>query len=602
MRLNDLPPALLATPAALPAAPGRAPHPATVAGDTEAPHYGGLLLATLGAAPLLPVAAGALGASLTQCALSALPGILLAGAGAFALHRRLLAPLAELRAGLQAAAASGGDLTRHPGHDAAGPAGAVARAYAAFTGKLGDLLDTTRQKTIGIAVEASRLKIHVGEAAAGAERQETLAGEIATAGSAVTETATDVAERTRHLSEATGELLAGTRASYDQFLALVARIDAMKQRQDAFTATVDTLSGHAQEIGDVTRLIQEIAEQTNLLALNAAIEAARAGEAGRGFAVVADEVRKLAERARSATEQITGRIATVADLTGQTHHLNGEMHDETAVAREVVAQEADGFGAMVGRFEAMAGTLGAIDGAMHGVESANRDILDKVREIETLSHGIGAKMRASVAAAAALSEGTEGVLASASVFRTGRGAFEQVSEACASYRDRIQALLQGLADRGENVFDQQYRPIPGTVPQKFATAYDRAVEAPLQDIYDAALAAIPGAVSMIAVDANGYAPTHCRQFSVETDDPEHNRTYSRHKRIFDDAVGLRSARNTTPALTQTYAQSGTGRLLTEIATPIVVAGRDGVPRHWGNLRVNVSPDVLTSSQPSSQHR
>jgi methyl-accepting chemotaxis protein len=104
------------------------------------------------------------------------------------------------------------------------------------------------------------------------------------------------------------------------------------------TATViDTLGQRSQEIGGIVSVITSIAEQTNLLALNAAIEAARAGEQGRGFAVVADEVRSLASRTRQATDEISGMISSIQQ---ETSNAINTMQQGNALMQEGLSRNA----------------------------------------------------------------------------------------------------------------------------------------------------------------------------------------------------------------------------------------------------------------------
>jgi methyl-accepting chemotaxis protein len=123
--------------------------------------------------------------------------------------------------------------------------------------------------------------------------------------------------------------------------ATAATMERISTATSSVAEKMTELARRSEEIGKVITVIQDISEQTNLLALNAAIEAARAGEHGRGFAVVAGEVRRLAERTRSATEEIAGTIGSIQHETRQTLDLMAESHQavdsgigETSRARQ----------------------------------------------------------------------------------------------------------------------------------------------------------------------------------------------------------------------------------------------------------------------------
>ena len=525
-----------------------------------------------------------LGVGLTMIAFGALA---LMGSVLF-IKRALLSTLIDIDHILKKAASGDGDLSLDASENDTSRLNCISRNYNALMANLRKLIDMIRRQTVMIASASAQLKQHLTTAAVDAQKQESLAREISVSCAAVTDTVINVAHRVEELNQNSNQRLEEARHTETELNTLVKNIATINARQQSFSITVESLSKHSHEINQIIQLIQDISDQTNLLALNAAIEAARAGEQGRGFAVVADEVRKLAEHTKTAASTITDSTREMTSLADSTLEVTRQVSSDTENARISVERASTSFTGLVEDFNATTDELHSIASAMNELEASNRGILDRAKEIDELSSTSGERMRVSLDSANALNVSTEDILASGSRFKLGTGKFESILGQCQAYRDKVQEALKRHADRGVNIFDQNYRQIPGMIPEKFETAYDKLVENELQDIYEEILNNLPGAVSLIAVDTKGYAPTHCRRFSIQTGNPEKDLAFSRHKRIFKDPVGIRSAQNKDPFIAQTYSQAGTGRILTEIGTPIVVNGK-----HWGGLRINVEPKVLT---------
>ncbi|OOG11962.1 PAS domain-containing methyl-accepting chemotaxis protein [Pseudomonas sp. C9] len=184
-------------------------------------------------------------------------------------------------------------------------------------------------------------------------------GETAQVSSAITQMASSVQEVARNAQlTASAASLANQETDRGRQLVEQTRqhIDSLASEVQQSGAVIYQLEQHSQEINRVVEVIQSIAEQTNLLALNAAIEAARAGEAGRGFAVVADEVRGLATRTQQSTAEIQGTINTLRRSTGDAVVAMQRSHSkaETSVEQALFAARAlDGITQRVGEISDM---------------------------------------------------------------------------------------------------------------------------------------------------------------------------------------------------------------------------------------------------------
>jgi methyl-accepting chemotaxis protein len=189
------------------------------------------------------------------------------------------------------------------------------------------------------------------------------------------------------------------------------QIEVVASRVEATAQQIQTLSEQVQQIGNITTVIREVADQTNLLALNAAIEAARAGEQGRGFAVVADEVRKLAERTTSSVQEISSVISTIQSGA---EAAVASMQSSRTVVTEVVStsrQASDSMHGIQQATETVQGAIGSISDALREQRGASTELARNVESIAQMSEENSAAV-ASVAETAhhlmAVAEGLKG--------------------------------------------------------------------------------------------------------------------------------------------------------------------------------------------------
>jgi methyl-accepting chemotaxis protein len=363
--------------------------------------------------------------------------------------------------------------------------------------------------------------------------------------------------------------------------------EALLQAIGAMKDEAGGLGGALQSVGRVAADIEGIARQTNLLALNATIEAARAGEAGRGFAVVATEVKALAKRTAEATTVIA---QTLGDLKRKVDLLL-ENSARSIDRAEAVRQEA----------ATMGGVIATVERALDEVGGETRNSAGEAREIE-------GRIRHHVDILGGLANGIQGADASLQDARQRLNALVGLSEklvgltaesgvetvdtpfitAAQGAAERVSALFEAAVDRGEislaDLFDEAYQPITGTDPQQVMARFTALTDRLLPDVQEAVLQLDPRVVFCVAIDRNGYLPTHNRQFSQpQGNDPVWNQAHCRNRRVFSDRVGLGAGRNTKTFLLQTYRRDmggGAFVLMKDVSAPVRIHGR-----HWGGMRI-----------------
>jgi len=358
----------------------------------------------------------------------------------------------------------------------------------------------------------------------------------------------------------------------------------------SFNNYLEDLKKFTLEISKILSIISEMANKTNVLSINASIEAARAGEAGKGFKIVAQEIRSFSTTTAEASQKIHKNIKELNErmkhsflLFEESNKIITSVTENTAIFKKYFDTLSSYILKSIESTESIhdiaSKEISDIEEVNSKIEDIKKTISDFKQDFEFLSK-----------AAEDITHTGEKIVKNVNNFEI-ENYQAVVKHVLQNQSKKITELFESKVKKGilkkEDIFDTNYIPIPNTNPQKYHTKYDTIIENELQEILEEtkeiltreAIRYKKQFLACAITDINGYAPIHLKALSQpETGDYQKDLAFSRHKRIYNDPVSLKSARNTEDVLFQVYMRD-TGVQNADISVPVYIFGR-----HYGGFR------------------
>jgi methyl-accepting chemotaxis protein len=451
------------------------------------------------------------------------------------------------------------------------------------------LLHTMRGHNTTVSVQAAQIGKQVKDATERSQQQEQLTQAIYQLTQKSNTEVDRVQSNINVIAGFADDLAAGMVAIRDDMTVANDNARRAADVMQKFNSNIDKLLGGTQSTLRVMGEIREISAQTNLLSLNAAIEAARAGQAGRGFAVVAAEVRKLAERTRQLAVTVTGQVEEIHTKSQDTSKAAQSITESITRTCVVMGTTTTQLSEFASGSQRVSSEIDAIRAVVSTLSTNNHEIHDDVGQMHTLSSEMLSLMQTCIVTSKKLTGSAEEVMRELGKIQLGDNAFDRIIAKLNAGVSRCEAMLTQLTREGHDVFDKRYQAIPGTDPQQYNVSYGRAFEKLFRPFYDELSASIPGCdLAVMVTKDEAYPPTHVSKYCApQTDDVVYNTAHCRDKRFHNANPMLsKCGSDTREFLFQAYVRD-IGDIFVLVSKPVFVDRR-----HWGGFMMGLQHEAL----------